>query len=316
MRLCAVSVDLDEIPNYFAIHGLPPPRPGDAAEGLVYDVAVPRLTAFARDCGIPLTLFAIGSDLDRPASAAALRAAHAAGFEIANHSLDHRYDLVRLGRDEIRRQIAEGARAIERATGEAPVGFRAPGYTITDEVFEVLGELGVTYDSSVFPCPSYWAAKAVKIGLIAAAGRASRSIVDTPRVLTAPTRPYRVGRPYWRRGQGMLEFPVQVTRGPRLPFFGTSLTLSGIRFAQALASACVGEPLVNLELHGIDVLDATDRGGALEALRPHQPDVRVASNAKIARLRAAIETLRAAGYGFVTLKSAAIAYRSRDANSS
>ena len=300
MRLCAVSVDLDEIPNYFAIHGLPEPTGPERT--LVYDVAIERLTAFAREEGIPLTLFAIGSDLERPAAGATLARAREGGFEIANHTLDHRYDLVRLGRDEIRRQIDGGAAAIERATGQRPVGFRAPGYTITDEVFEVLAELGVAYDSSVFPCPPYWAAKATKLGLIAARGRTSRSILDTPAVLVAPTRPYRVGRPYWRRGRGLLELPVQVTRGPRLPVFGTSLTMWGPRVARRLARACVGEPLVNLELHGIDVLDA---GDGLEALRAHQVDVRVPVQRKIEALRAAVQELRAAGYGFVTLREGA-----------
>jgi peptidoglycan/xylan/chitin deacetylase (PgdA/CDA1 family) len=300
MRLCAVSVDLDEIPNYFAIHGLP--EPIGAARTLVYDVAIDRLVALARELSIPLTLFAIGSDLSRPESAAKLRAAREAGCELANHSLDHRYDLVRLGRSEIRRQIEEGAKAIERATGSAPVGFRAPGYTITDEVFSVLEELGIAYDSSVFPCPSYWAAKTAAIGLIALRGRTSRSIIDTPAVLTAPTRPYRIGRPYWQRGSGLVELPVQVTRGPRLPFFGTSVTLWGPKFARVLAKACAGEPVVNLELHGIDVLDAAD---GLEVLRPHQVDVRVPHTRKIAALRAAVETLRRAGHEFVTLGEAA-----------
>jgi hypothetical protein len=300
VRLCAVSVDLDEIPNYFAIHGLEAPRGPERS--LVYDVAVDRLVAWAGELSIPLTLFAIGSDLDRPAAATRLRTAREGGFEIANHSLDHRYDLVRLGRDEIRRQIEQGVRAIERATGVAPVGFRAPGYTITDEVFGVLAELGVAYDSSVFPCPAYWAAKTAAIALIALRGRASRSIVDTPAVLTAPTRPYRVGRPYWRRGGGLLELPVQVTRGPRLPFYGTSVTLWGPRFARRLARLCVGEPLVNLELHGIDVLDADD---GLQALRPHQPDVRVPRARKLEALRAAVHELGSAGYEFVTLKDAA-----------
>jgi peptidoglycan/xylan/chitin deacetylase (PgdA/CDA1 family) len=300
VRLCAVSVDLDEIPNYFAIHGLPEPTGPEAS--LVYDVAVDRLTELASDLGIPLTLFAIGADLGRKEAAAKLRAARAAGFEIANHSLDHRYDFVRLGWAEIRRQVVEGADAIERATGERPVGFRAPGYTISDEVFEVLTDLGVTYDSSVFPCPAYWAAKTAAIGLISMRGRTSRSIVDTPAVLTAPTRPYRVGSPYWRRGDGLLELPVQVTRGARLPFFGTSVTLGGPRFARALARMCVGEPLVNLELHGIDVLDASD---GLEALRPHQHDVRVARDRKLEALRAVVEELREAGYGFVTLREGA-----------
>jgi hypothetical protein len=65
---------------------------------------------------------------------------------------------------------------------------------------------------------------------------------------------------------------------------------------------CVGEPLVNLELHGIDVLDAAD---GLEALRPHQPDVRVPRERKLAALSAAFAELGAAGYAFVTLREAA-----------
>ena len=72
VRLAAVSVDLDEIPNYFAIHGLPPPQ-GDAAHA-VYDVALSRLDALARAHELPLTLFAIGADTARKQNAAALRA--------------------------------------------------------------------------------------------------------------------------------------------------------------------------------------------------------------------------------------------------
>jgi hypothetical protein len=68
---------------------------------------------------------------------------------------------------------------------------------------------------------------------------------------------------------------------------------------------CVGEPLVNLELHGIDVLDAAD---GLEPLRKHQPDVRVTKEKKIAALEAVFEELRKAGYAFVTLGEAAKAF--------
>ena len=48
---------------------------------------------------------------------------------------------------------------------------------------------------------------------------------------------------------------------------------------------------MNLELHGIDVLDDAD---GLEALRPHQPDVRVPHARKLEALLAATEELRAA----------------------
>jgi hypothetical protein len=299
VRLASVSVDLDEIPNYFEIHGLGPPEGRSAS--LVYDVGLERHRALADAGAFPLTLFTIGSDVARDEVRSGLRAAAAAGHEIANHTLDHRYDLVRLGRDEIARQIGEGARVIGEATGQKPIGFRAPGYTITDEVFEVLAELGVAYDSSVFPCPAYFAAKAAAIGAITLRGRTSRSIVDTAHVLRAPTRPYRVGKPYWKKGTGLFEIPVQVTRGLRLPFIGTSVTLAGPSRARLLAKMCIGEPLVNLELHGIDVLDAAD---GLEALRPHQHDVRIAHARKLDAILAVVEELRAAGYTFVTMREA------------
>jgi len=300
VRLASVSVDLDEIPNYFEIHGLG--QASEAAASLVYDVALGRLRELAEAGGFPLTLFTIGSDVARPEASAGLRSAAEHGHEIANHSLDHRYDLVRLGRDEIARQISESARVIAEATGQAPVGFRAPGYTITDEVFAILTDLGVMYDASVFPCPAYFAAKSAAIAAIALRGRKSRSIVDTPKVLLAPTRPYRIGRPYWSRGEGLLEIPVQVTRGLRLPFIGTSVTLAGPSRARLLAKMCIGEPLVNLELHGIDVLDAED---GLEALRPHQPDVRVPHRRKLDALLAVVSELKTAGYTFVTMREAA-----------
>ena len=302
MKLCAVSVDLDEIPNYFQIHGLA--EPGPLARHAVYDVAIDRLLAMATAAGLPLTLFAVGADLERPESATKLRQAREAGHEMANHSLDHRYDLTRMERAEIAHQIAAGADAVERATGERPVGFRAPGYTITDQVFSVLRELDVLYDSSVFPCPAYYLAKGAALGWIRLRGRRSHSVLDTPRVLAAPTGPYRAGTPYWKAGDGVLELPIQVTRGLRLPVIGTSLTLAGPARARLLARMCVGDPFVNLELHGIDVLDAAD---GLDALLPFQPDVRVRRARKLESLHAAFDTLRSAGYSFVTLREAAAA---------
>lgn len=299
VRLAAVSVDLDEITNYHQIHGLSEAQ--GLSRTLVYDVAVPRLLDFAGRCDLPLTFFAIGRDLERAAARETLRRAREAGHEIANHSLDHMYDFTRLTRAGIRTQVEGGVRAIADAVGVAPVGFRAPGYTVTDEVFAVLSELGVQYDSSVFPCPAYFAAKAAAIGAIALAGRRSESVVDTPKVLSAPRRPYRVGRPYWTEGDGVLELPIQVTRGMRLPFIGTSLTLAGVRGAKLLTKMCVGEPLVNLELHGIDLLD---EGDGLFALSRHQRDVRVLKETKLAVFETVVATLREAGYRFITLADA------------
>ena len=299
-RLAAVSVDLDEIPCYAAIYGIEPPRESAHA---IYDHALDRLLRVFDDERVRATFFAIGSDLGRAENAIALRAASNAGHEVASHSMSHLYDLVRRDRATIEREIDEAHDAIERAVGKAPVGFRAPGYTISDTVFDVLESRGYEYDSSVFPCPPYYAAKAAAIGAIAARGRTSRSIVDDPRVLAAPADPYRVGRPYWHHGRGLRELPIGVTRGARLPYIGTTVVMAGERGARLLTRGIVGRPVVSLELHGIDLSDAEADG--LEWLRPHQQDLKRTAKEKEAALRAALGALRDAGYRFVTCAQAA-----------
>jgi peptidoglycan/xylan/chitin deacetylase (PgdA/CDA1 family) len=310
-RLAAVSVDLDEIGCYAQIHGVDA-RAAGASLHAVYDRCVARFARLFEDEGIPATFFVIGQDLAREEAAAAVRALSAAGHEIGNHSLSHLYDLTRRSRGVIRAEIAGGIDAVARVTGRAPAGFRAPGYTVTDAVFDVLAELRVAYDSSVFPCPAYYAAKASAIMALAARsavglGRPSRSIVDHPAVLSAPADPYRVGRPYWRRGDRLVELPIAVTRGARLPFIGTSVAMGGETAARVLARQCVGRPLVNFELHGIDLADAEEDG--LGWLRPHQPDLRRPRASKERALRTAIGALRDAGYRFVTLAEAAARVR-------
>ena len=301
-RLAAVSVDLDAIHHYFAIHGLAP----DAGEAdAAYDRALERMGAWAEARGIPLTLFAVGEDLERHGAALILAVLARRGHAVENHSYSHRYDLTRLDRDAMRREVEAGADAIERVTGRRPVGFRAPGYTVNDALFDVLDEAGVAFDSSVFPCPAYYLAKAAAMGGMRAAGRVSRSVLDTPRVLTAPSVPYRPGARWSdRRGKSrrFMELPVQVTRGARLPFIGTMLGVAGARGAQSLARACAGEALVNLELHAIDFLDASE---GLMALAPHQPELRVPLADRMAALDAALDVLAERGHAFVRLDDAA-----------
>ena len=304
MRLCAVSVDLDEIPSYHAIHGLP--APVGPSRDAVYDVALARLESWANALGLPLTLFAIGADMARGENAARLRSLAAKGHEIGNHTLDHRYDLVRLDAVEMRRQVGVGAEVLAGATGTRPKGFRAPGYTVTDDLLSIVKDTGHEYDASVFPCPAYWLAKASAISAIALRGRKSRSIVDHPRVLLAPVVPYRMGNPYTHRGDGLVEIPVQVTPGARLPFIGTSLTMAPDAVGAALTRAAVTSDTVNLELHGMDVLDVDDGLGALAG---HQPDVRVSVLDKLRRLGAAIGALREHGFSFVSMREIAARVR-------
>jgi peptidoglycan-N-acetylglucosamine deacetylase len=302
--LLSVSVDLDEVHHYRAIHGLSAAE----LETLVYSRAVPRLADWAVQRGIPLTWFIVGRDLAAPGNAKVMARLAAGGDELACHSFSHHYDLTRRSAAEIRAEIEHGISAIERAAAVKVTGFRAPGYTVTDTLLALLAEAGLTYDSSVFPCPSYYALKAGKVAMMQARHQESKAVLDTPDVLRAPTCPYRVGQPYWYRGTGIWEVPIQVTRRTRLPFIGTSLTLAGNVGARLLARGVLGEPFVNLELHGIDALDVND---GLGDLAKHQRDLRIPWTKKLDAIDAAIGVLRDKGYTSVRMDE--LAARSRAA---
>jgi peptidoglycan-N-acetylglucosamine deacetylase len=299
MRLAAVSIDLDEIHHYYAIHGL---TAAGRAEHAVYDRAVPRASEWAESLGLPLTFFVVGRDLERPENAETARALVQRGYELANHSLSHLYDLTRRDRAEMAREVAGGIEALTRAVGTRPVGFRAPGYLVNDELIDVLASFGVAYDSSVFPSPPYYAAKAAKLVSLKLRGRSSHSMHGSAKVLLAPVRPYRLGRPYWKAGGGLPELPIQVLPGSRLPYIGTSLVLAGADAARLMTRTLMLEPFVNIELHGLDFLGNDDD---LTALLPHQPDARLARNHKLAALTACVELLRKMGFTFIRLDEAA-----------
>lgn len=302
-RLAALSVDLDEVYEYAAIHGLDVPR---ASRRAIYEFALPRFEAFFAELGVPATFFVIGRDVD--GNEAALKRLVDAGHELGNHTQNHRYDLSRLTRPAQASELSIAKARIEAASGGEVVGFRAPGYVISETTFEVLEAQGYRYDSSVFPCPAYYGAKNLAIGLygLRAAlgkGKASQSLVDVPQVLKASPNPYRRGRPYWTKGQGIVELPIAVTRGLRLPFIGTSVALAKPVVADTLAQGMIGRPFVNLEMHGIDLSDADEDG--LKWLAPHQPDLRRSAADKWRSLETVVRRLQGAGYRFVTLAEAA-----------
>lgn len=312
-RLGAVSVDLDEIVEYAAIHGLTEDFACGDTRHVVYDVAIPRLLRWARRLSLPLTLFVIARDLARDQNRAVLQQALDEGHELASHSLDHRYDLTRLPHAEMRRQVVEAQQLLAELGGRPPRGFRAPGYTCTDSLLYVLAEAGLRYDSSSFPCPPYYLAKATVLAGQRLIGRRSRSVLDDPCVLLGPTAPARRSlRAPGCDDQSLVELPIQVVSPLRLPFIGTSLTLAPEAGFRLLLRAAAREPTCNLELHGLDFLDADDVPGPLARV---QPDLRVSISQKLARLTEVVHAQRARGLRFSTLERWAETIRQDDLRS-
>ena len=286
-RVAAVSVDLDGIDAYRGLHDLAPRQRGQHA---VADVALSRAMEFARAHALPLTLFAIGRDLERDRTAEQLQRAARAGARVENHSWSHRYDLSRASRGVIDDELERASAIIATVTGRRPRGFRAPGYVLSSSLEDGVCASDMTFDASSFPCPAYYLTKLLAVAAIRLRGRRSEAIVADPRSQLEARQPH--------RRRGLVEIPMAVTRRLRLPVIGTSIVLAGASGARALIRGCIGDPVISLELHGVDFLDAHD---ALEDLAAFQWDLRIPLARKRSALSAVIRALVAANYRFVPL---------------
>ncbi len=284
MRLSAISVDLDSLPHYCRIQGLPEALLDDAALRVVADKAIPRLLELFAEAGAPATFFVIGADVGLPGMAEALRASVRAGVELASHSHSHDYALSRRPSAHIEADLTRCEAALVEATGVSPRGFRAPGYTLSAALLGAVAARGYEYDSSTFPAAPYYLAKASVMGALAALGRPSRAVLDSPAVLLAPRGPYRpsLAHPYRRGAAPLVELPVSVAPGSRLPFIGTFATSLPWPVVELTFRALRRDALFNFELHAIDVLDATD--GVPPALARQQRDLAVPARTKLSRL--------------------------------
>ncbi|QDG51637.1 polysaccharide deacetylase [Persicimonas caeni] len=303
-RAC-LTVDLDSLRFYRDIHGLD--RRRDGGPDAAYTVGVRRLLDFFADHHVPATLFVVGRDAEQPAHAELLAEAVSKGFELGNHSYSHFYDLPQRPLEIRERELALGEEAIEAAGGRRPVGYRAPGYNITEDLLQLVASRGYLYDSSVFPCPPYYFAKGAIMAWQRLRSRPSRSAMTPASNLLAPIGPYRPSRDkLWKpdeRSRMPVEVPMCLVPGLRFPIIGTSLHLLGESGFNAVYPLLAGayDEIFQLEFHAIDFMDADDVDSP--ELVAAQPDLRVPWEKKRALYTHVITRLREK-YIFTTLEDA------------
>jgi peptidoglycan/xylan/chitin deacetylase (PgdA/CDA1 family) len=286
--LASISVDLDGLGHYAALHGLSPDLVGAEARELVHRVAVPRFTEAVERVGGRGTLFVIGAEVDAGARAP-LEQALRSGHELASHTHAHDYALSRASPADIDRDLARAEEVLTGLGARRPFGFRAPGYTLSPTLLQALAAREYAYDASIFPAAPYWMAKALKLGWLRLRGRRSAAILDSPRVLLAPRLPYHPDllRPERRGDASLLELPMSVTPGTRVPFIGTFVVLAPWPMVRAAYARLRGERFLSLELHAVDLLGPED--GLPPELGRAQPDLRVPLATKLGRLREVLE---------------------------
>ena len=145
--IASISLDLDNQWSYMKTHG----DAGWEEFPSYLNVAVPRILKFLKEREMKITFFVIGQDAALEKNREAIASIAAAGHEIANHSYNHEPWLHLYSRDEIVEEFEKTENAIEDVTGVRTVGFRGPGFSLSQTVLDVLGERGYEYDCSTLP---------------------------------------------------------------------------------------------------------------------------------------------------------------------
>jgi hypothetical protein len=260
--LASLSLDLDNEWSYLKTHG----DAGWADYPSYLDVVVPRVLNLLADRDLTITWFVVGQDAALERNHEPLAAIAAAGHEVGNHSFRHEPWMHKYPDSEVRDELKHAEEAIEEATGFHPVGFRGPGYSLSPAVLETLVERGYRYDCSTLPTLIGPIARMIyfRTSKLDAAERADRKdLFGHASEALRPLRPYR-----WAVGAGIVEIPVTVMPGARVPMHvsyllalaGRSkrLARSYFRSAMELCKMTAVEP--SLLLHPLDFLGGDDVG--------------------------------------------------------
>jgi len=145
--LASLSLDLDNLWSYMKTHG----DPGWESFPSYLDLVVPRILDFLGKRGQKITFFVVGQDAALPKNYSAIRSIAEAGHEVGNHSFNHEPWLHLYSEQQIMQELSQAEENIERVTGQKPVGFRGPGYSLSLAVLRVLTQRGYQYDASTLP---------------------------------------------------------------------------------------------------------------------------------------------------------------------
>ena len=261
LPIASLSLDLDNKWSYLKTHG----DPGWENFPSYLDTVVPRFVELLRSLDLMITVFVVGQDAALEKNLASLRMLAGEGHEIGNHSFRHEPWLHLYDAEAISAELQATEEHLQRATGQRPVGFRGPGFSVSATVLEILARRGYQYDASTFPTflgPLARAYYFLSTRLEAGEKDRRKRLFGRFSEGFRPVKPYR-----WAvDGRELIEIPVTTMPILRLPIhvsyllylakFSRRLALGYFRSALELCRATGVPP--SLLLHPLDLLDTTD----------------------------------------------------------
>jgi peptidoglycan/xylan/chitin deacetylase (PgdA/CDA1 family) len=289
MSVASLSLDLDNEWSYLKTHG----DPAWATFPSYLDTVVPRFIEVLGDMHMPVTVFIVGQDAAIESNHAALRMIPAAGHSVGNHSFHHEPWLHAYSNEQIATEIDAATDAIVSATGSRPIGFRGPGFSLSDATLRTLAERGYAYDASTLPTyigPLARAYYFMTAKLTPEEREKRKALFGGVKDGLRPIRPYQ-----WNLGdRTLLEVPVTTFPLLKIPihfsyvlYLATFSKLAAMTYFRAAMATCRAlrvEP--SLLLHPLDFI-----GGDDCASLAFFPAMQQRATEKIAVLRSALEIL-------------------------
>jgi peptidoglycan-N-acetylglucosamine deacetylase len=261
--LASLSLDLDNLWSYMKTHG----DPGWETFPSYLDLVVPRILGFLNTRGLKITFFIVGQDAALQKNFVPLQSIVEAGHEVSNHSFRHEPWLHLYTEQQVVEELSRAEEAIERVTGQRPVGFRGPGYSLSPTVLRVLAQRGYQYDASTLPTflgPLARAYYFMTTKLSAEDKEHRKRLFGGWRDGLQPIHPYR-----WQiddYSQEIIEIPVTTMPFLKLPFhisyilyiFQFSPVLARAYFRMAMHLCRLTRTHPSLLMHPLDFLGGDD----------------------------------------------------------
>lgn len=260
--IASLSLDLDNKWSYMKTHG----DAGWESFPSYLNVVVPRVLEFLKERNLNITFFIVGQDAALDKNKDAMSQLGASGHEIGNHSFNHEPWLHLYSKQEIEDELKRAEEAIEKATGHKTIGFRGPGYSLSENVLKTLLKLGYKYDCSTFPT---YLGPLARAYYFMTAPKLSDEEKSKRKLLFGklsdgfqPLKPYR-----WQvEDETLPEIPVTTMPLFKVPIHisyilylsGYSAALARSYFKTALAFCSMTKTPLSLLLHPLDFLGADD----------------------------------------------------------
>ena len=146
----ALSFDIEDWFHIVEVESLADPATWPEKESLV-ERYTEWIIQTVTEANVTCTFFVLGWIAERYPNLVEMMARH--GHEVGSHSYWHR-KVYELDEQTFREDMTRSIDVIESAAGKKVIGFRAPSFSITpgtEWAFDVLHDLGIKYDASLFP---------------------------------------------------------------------------------------------------------------------------------------------------------------------